>query len=398
MALSVLVLFFAVYFFASGFFLVTYSNVAHTNATSTVAAVIATTTAPTSTPIIVTHIKTPQAVKAVYMTACYAGSKELREGIVSLIDTTELNSVVIDIKDYSGMISFLPENPAWTEYLSTRCRAGDMKAFIKHLHDKGIYVIGRITTFQDPFYAKKNPAVAVKLASDKSLLWKDRKGINYIDPGAHQAWEHIAQLSEESYAIGFDEINYDYIRFPSDGNMKDIYFPYSEGKPKVEVMRSFFEFLHNRFASTSIVTSADLFGMVTTNKDDLGIGQNLEYALANFDYVAPMVYPSHFPPTWSGIKNPAQSPYQVIKISMSRAAERAVAASTTPLKLRPWLQDFNLGAVYTADMVRTQIQATYDSGLTSWLMWDPSNTYTTGAFLPANSAVVNSGNASVKTN
>ncbi|MFA6094587.1 MAG: putative glycoside hydrolase [Candidatus Paceibacterota bacterium] len=396
MALSILILFFAVYFFASGFLLVTYVNPGETNATSTVAAVVATTTTttPTSTttPIIVTHVKTPSAVKAVYMTSCYAGSKDLRAGIVSLIDTTELNSIIIDVKDYTGMISFLPENPAWADYLSTRCHARDMKAFIKVLHDKGIYVIARITVFQDPFYAKKNPAAAVKLASDKSVLWKDRKGINYIDPGSRQAWEHTAQLSEESYAIGFDEINFDYIRFPSDGNMKDIYYPYSEGKLKVEVMKSFFEFLHNRFASTSIVTSADLFGMVTTNTDDLGIGQNLEYALANFDYVAPMVYPSHFPATWNGLKNPAQNPYEVIKISMTRAAERARVATTTPLKLRPWLQDFNMGATYTADMVRAQIQATYDSGLTSWMMWDPSNTYTAGAFLPANSSLVGSGN------
>ena len=193
-------------------------------------------------------------------------------------------------------------------------------------------------------------------------------------------------LAREAYSIGFDEINFDYIRFPSDGDMADIYFPFSEqfihqdtGWGKAGVLRGFFSYLKRELKKDSITISADLFGMTTTNKDDLNIGQVLEDALPNFDYIAPMVYPSHYPPTFIGFANPAEKPYEVVKYSMDEAVRRA---STTPLKLRPWLQDFDLGAVYTPEMVRAQIQAVYDSGLTSWMLWDAANTYTQGALLP----------------
>ena len=163
--------------------------------------------------------------------------------------------------------------------------------------------------------------------------------------------------------------------------MKDIYFPISEGKVKSDVMNSFYEHLHTVFTEKNIPISADLFGMTTTNTDDLGIGQILESALRNFDYVSPMVYPSHYPPKWNGFANPAANPYDVIKISMQGAIDKAVAIGIDTDKLRPWLQDFNMGATYTSAMVRAQITATEDLGLDSWLMWDPANTYTESAFL-----------------
>jgi hypothetical protein len=164
--------------------------------------------------------------------------------------------------------------------------------------------------------------------------------------------------------------------------MKDIYFPVSDGKPKAEVMNSFFTFIGDYFKAKQIPTSADLFGMTTTSLDDLNIGQLLENAVAHFDFVAPMVYPSHYPATWNGFKNPADHPKEVITISMASAAKRVTAVGKDPNKvLRPWLQDFNLGATYTADMVRAQIDAGNALGLNSWMLWDASNTYTEGALL-----------------
>ena len=168
--------------------------------------------------------------------------------------------------------------------------------------------------------------------------------------------------------------------------MNDIYFPFSEEfidldpeGGKSGVLRGFFSYLTGELRKENITTSADLFGMTTTNTDDLNIGQVLEDALSSFDFVAPMVYPSHYPLTFIGIQNPATKPYEVVKYSMDAAMKRA---STTPWKLRPWLQDFSLGAVYTPDMVRAQIQATYDSGFGSWMLWDAANTYTREALLP----------------
>ncbi|MBI5816851.1 MAG: hypothetical protein HZB09_00280 [Candidatus Yonathbacteria bacterium] len=337
---------------------------------------------------VVTHVKTPNVVKAIYMTQCVAGTRDFRARLVDLVDTTELNSIVIDIKDYSGRISFRSDNPLLKDKLSPTCRADDMMRFIGTLHEKGVYVIGRITVFQDPYFSKMRPDLAIKKSSDKESVWKDKKGISYIDPGAHEAWEYISTLAKESYKIGFDEINFDYIRFPSDGNMQDIYFPWSAqalaqdpAHGKATVLKNFFSYTSEQLRSSipNIVLSADLFGMTTTNTDDLNIGQVIENAALYFDYIAPMVYPSHYPPTFHGFKNPADHPYEVVKFSMDSAVTRLNAASTTPLKLRPWLQDFNLGAVYTADMVRAQTKATYDAGLTSWMLWNAGNTYTKGA-------------------
>ena len=336
-------------------------------------------TVPEPEKIIVSHIETPDSVKAVYMSSWVAGTKSIREKVIALIDETEINAVVIDIKDYTGKISFTPKNGTLLAYGSSERRIADIDALIEELHSKNIYVIGRVAVFQDPHMTKTHPEYAVKTASNKNLVWKDDKGISWLDAGAEDVWEYSALIGEEGYSRGFDEINYDYIRFPSDGNMKDIYFPYSEGKIKSEVVKGYFEFLKMRFALQKIPISADLFGMVTTNHDDLGIGQILENGLANFNFVAPMVYPSHYPDGWNGFSNPAANPYDVIKLSMGPAITRAEAMGLTKENLRPWIQDFNLGATYTAEMVRAQITALDDLGIDSWMLWDPSNTYTEGA-------------------
>lgn len=328
--------------------------------------------------IIVTHIATPKPLKAIYMSACYASAPSLRAKLVKMIDSTELNAIVIDVKDYTGTIAYESDDPTLKKTQGAGCRVRDMKAFVASLHEKGIYVIARITVFQDPYYTKTHPELAVKKASDGSV-WKDYKGLSFIDVSARPYWDYIALLARDAYEQGFDEINFDYIRFPSDGNMKDIAYPWSATTTKAIALERFFTYLEENVKPSGAVISADLFGMTTTNTDDLNIGQVLEPALRHFDYVAPMVYPSHYPPNFNGWKNPNQHVYDVVHFSMSRAAERAVTASTTPLKLRPWLQDFDYGGNYGALEVRAQIKATYDSGLTSWMLWAPSNNYTAEA-------------------
>lgn len=334
-------------------------------------------------PVGVTHIKPPDSIKSLYMTSWVAGTPSMRNHVISLIDDTEANAVVIDIKDATGMIAFTINNEPFKSLGSSINRIPDIVKVIAELHGKGIYVIGRVATFQDPYLIKKWPSEAVKTETDKNVLWRDRKGIGWFDAGSQKVWDYVIAIAEEAHDVGFDEINFDYVRFPSDGNMKDIYFPISEGKTKPEVLESFFKYADEKLHTKKdpMVISADLFGMVTTNTDDLGIGQVLEKAAPYFDYIDPMVYPSHFPDTWNGFQNPADHPYDVIKITMTKAAERFQAIGQDPKKLRPWLQDFNLGATYTAEMVRAQIKATYDSGLDSWLIWDPRNVFTKGGLL-----------------
>ena len=362
----------------------------------------------TSTPqkkeagFVATHLPTPPSVKAIYMTSCVVGTPSFRESLAKLIGETELNSVVIDIKDFTGNLSFIPDSPELKGAVSKNCLAPDMRKFIKSLHDKEIYVIGRITVFQDSHLVKEKPELAVKRESDGGL-WKDYKGLNFTDPGSREVWDYTVSIAKESYAAGFDELNFDYIRFPSDGNMRDISFPFSGKRPKPEVLREFFVYLNKELKPLGAVLSADLFGMTTTNTDDLNIGQVLEHALPYFDYIAPMVYPSHYPANFMGFAKPATKPYEVVKFSMDEAVKRTIATTTVvamfgeqPIstttkpflyrkkvfdanKIRPWLQDFNLGATYTAEMVRAQIQATYDAGLDSWMLWNAANRYSAAA-------------------
>jgi hypothetical protein len=348
------------------------------------------------------YLETPEPLKAVYMSQCVVGTPDFRKRLVQLIDETELNAVIIDVKDYSGRLGFQTTHPDLRESVSNKCGAVDMREFVRFLNERGIYTIARITVFQDPYYTEAHPELAVTKESATTTLWRDYKGLSFIDVGAKPFWDYIVTLSKETHALGFDELNYDYIRYPSDGPMRDIYYPWSEERivsnwktGKAEVLREFFAYLRRELVekhdvkTSPPVLSADLFGMTTTNTDDLNIGQILEFALPYFDYISPMVYPSHYPKGFIGYNAPATVPYEVVRYSMDRAVERVRAykwsASTTPavkegriseLQLRPWLQDFDLGALYTHELVRAQMQAVYDAGLTSWMLWDPTNVYT----------------------
>ncbi len=333
-------------------------------------------------PIPTKHLPTPEPLKALYMTSWAAGTPSLRDHVIRLADETEVNAIVIDIKDYSGTIAFPVGSDIVMKEGFIEERIPDVRNFITTLHEKDIYVIGRITVFQDPLYAKRYPERAVQKESDKSV-WKDYKGLSFVDVSAREYWDYIVALSEDAYALGFDELNFDYIRFPSDGNMKDIYYPVSGNmliadseNGKATALERFFKYLSEQLRDTDVVLSADLFGMTTTNTDDLNIGQVLERASPYFDYIAPMVYPSHYPKTFIGLSDPNKYPYEVVKYSLDKAVARMTAASTTPAKIRPWLQDFDYGGNYGEKEVRAQIQATYDAGLTSWMLWDPANRYT----------------------
>ena len=197
-------------------------------------------------------------------------------------------------------------------------------------------------------------------------------------------------LSRESYAHGFDEINFDYIRFPSDGNLGAIsYSVYNENLfQKQEIIRDFFTYLRDEIEGERI--SADLFGQTTFQADDMGIGQMIEDAYLHFDYVSPMVYPSHYVYGFLGYQNPALYPYEVITYSLSEATKRRneLALSNPDLKLaelRPWLQDFDLGADYSSAMIREEMRAVRDAtgeAFVGWMLWDSSNVYTAAALNP----------------
>lgn len=357
------------------------------------------------------HVSTPEAVKGIYMSQCVVGTPSFRDSLVTLIDETSLNSVVIDIKDYAGKIAFTTDDPILKDSVSDACGARDMKAFVQSLHDKNIYVIGRVTVFQDPYYTSLHPEQAVQSKSHGGP-WKDRKGLSFIDVSSQQYWDYVVRLTEVAHnEFGFDEINYDYIRYPSDGDMEDALY---QNPNKAQAVEEFWKYLYENVEPIGVVTSADLFGMTASNTDDLGIGQVLERALPYFDYLMPMVYPSHYPKGFNGYSDPNLYPYEIIKYAMDRAVARTVSTTSTvpalthtPImetvtvsasgghatttkqvasgtyskpaypatKIRPWLQDFDYGKSYEPADILAQTKATYDAGLTSWIFWDPGNKY-----------------------
>lgn len=321
------------------------------------------------------------------MSQCVAGAPGIRQKLVDFVEKSSLNAIVIDIKDSTGGIAFPTDDPLLSPYVSDDCGAYDMKSFVESLHGKGIYVIGRITVFQDPWYARKHPDLAVQ--SVKGGVWKNNGGLAFVDVGAKPFWDYIVRLSEVSYRhMGFDELNFDYIRFPSDGPLSEAVYTHSLGragkdKTKTAAVEEFFKYLHEKVqppgsvvGETAPVMSADLFGMASSHTDDLGVGQVLESALPYFDYVAPMVYVSHYPKGFNGYDNVNAHVYDIVHSEMKHAAARTKAAGHSETKIRPWLQSFDYPIPYTPAMVGSQIKALNDASLSSYMFWDAANTYT----------------------
>lgn len=327
----------------------------------------------------VTHIKTPSVVKALYMSGWVAGSKNFLNSLVKIVDETELNAVVIDIKDSTGRISFYTDDPEIQKIGSSENRISNIRALTALLHSKNIYIIGRISAFQDPYLTKLKPEWAIKKLSDGSV-WKDKKGLSFLNPTNENVQKYILSVALDSYKEGFDEINFDYIRYPSDGNIKDINYNLAPGETRTDNMEKFFKYISTEIKKTDdIPISADVFGLTTEGKDDMGIGQVWEKVIPYFDYVCPMVYPSHYPSNYAGYKNPALYPYEVVNRALISAVTKTKNINQNISKIRPWLQDFDLGATYTKDMIQAEMKAVYDNNLNSWMLWDPSNKYTPSA-------------------
>lgn len=326
-----------------------------------------------------THIKTPEAVKALYITSATPSVPRFEE-LVQLVEDTELNAIVIDIKDSYGKVAYDSQVPLAKTVGISKGKIKNLANVIKMLHDKNIYAIARIVVFQDPALAGARTDLALRDVSGS--IWTDRKGVSWVDPAAREVWEYNVALAKEAATIGFDEINFDYVRFATDGAVSRIRFPHYDGKePKWQVMRSFFKYLRDELGGSNVPISADLFGITLWRQDDINIGQRLTDALAYFDYVAPMLYPSHFPSGFEGWSNPALYPYEIYQRSIKRGM--MISASTTDVraKFRPWIQDFDLGADYAAKEVRGQIKGAMEEGSSGWMLWNARNVYTAEALL-----------------
>jgi hypothetical protein len=317
-------------------------------------------------------------VKGIYMSGSVFNSTSLFNNLVGLVEETELNALVIDMKDDMGYLTTTLNIPVAEEIKARIHRGSNILDNMKILYEKDIYPIARIVVFKDPTLAAGKTELAIK--SSDGHPWRDRKGLAWVDPHNQEVWKYAVDVAKEAAKMGFREIQFDYVRFPTDGNVKNANYPFATGQKKEDVILDFLAYARAELEEYNVFISADVFGMTTLTTDDMGMGQKYEKIITQVDYVCPMIYPSHYGPGNYGYANPNAYPYEVVKKALLDGLEKSDDSSVI---IRPWLQDFNLGSPrYGSKEVRAQINATYDAGLEEWILWNAGNRYTKEAILP----------------
>jgi hypothetical protein len=311
--------------------------------------------------------KVPDVTKGIYLSANAAADPATLDSIIDLVNTTELNTVVLDIKEgsvwYDSNVAFFKDAGAVDPIY-------DAEAVVQKLHDNGIYVIGRLVVFNDPVVAEAYPELAIPAVGGG--LWLGADGNPWVNPFKQELWQANIDLAVEAVNLGFDEIQYDYIRFPSDGDLNTADFPseYEDMDGRVAAISGFLELSLPQVHAAGAWQSADVFGIVAVYDDDQGIGQYLRDIYQHLDFVSPMVYPSHWDEGSIPVDGiPNDHPGEVISVSIAMALDKMDGEAGM---LRPWLQDFSLGGMtpYGPDQVREQIDAAEAAGVEGWLLWN----------------------------
>ncbi|BDG62110.1 putative glycoside hydrolase [Caldinitratiruptor microaerophilus] len=320
-------------------------------------------------------------VRGIYLTGRTASSAQRLGELLALVDRTELNGMVIDVKSDWGTLTYRSDVPLAIEAGAGKGPIADLRALVTRLKEHDVYAIGRVVTFKDNYLPRHRPDLAVQRAGGG--LWQDRKGMTWLNPYKKEAWEYVINVAKEVAAAGFDEIQFDYVRFPTDGDVSQIVYPGRDGRRREQVIADFLTYAREQLEPLGVWVSADIFGIMTMATDDQGIGQLLEEVARGPHILSPMVYPSHYGPGNYGFANPNAHPYETVYRAL-QDAHRRLGEKFPDLIIRPWLQDFTLGQPpYGAREVRAQIRATYDSGIQEWLLWNAANVYTEAALGPA---------------
>lgn len=328
----------------------------------------------------------PQAIKAAYLTYYGVGDRGIRTRVLDLTARTELNAVVIDVKGDRGWILYRTEvAQALAAGAQGPATLRDFDGLMADLKARGIYTIARIVTFKDNILATSRPDLAI-IDTRTGKPWIDNEKLAWIDPFREEAWAYNIAIAKEAVRHGFDEVQFDYVRFPTDGRLGAArYFKPNNKDTRLPAIAGFLERARREIGPTGAFVGADLFGYTAFNENDTDIGQRIEEIAPHLDYICPMVYPSGYHKGIPGYANPVLVPYKVVHESVRLIRKRSGA---TVARVRPWLQDFKDYAfdrrIFGVNEVQAQIRGAEEAGGVGWMLWNPRNDYTGSALRAKN--------------
>ncbi|HVF38917.1 MAG TPA: putative glycoside hydrolase [Gemmatimonadaceae bacterium] len=332
----------------------------------------------------IVRVATPEIVRGLYVNRWASLGQKMGQ-LINVAKTTEVNALVLDVKDDRGFVLYKSRVPlavsigADTNSAMSHKR---LRSVLDTMAAHSIYPIARIVVAKDPLLANAKLDWAIK-RRDNMQPWLDKNGQPWLDPHHREVWQYAVDLAKEAYDLGFSEVQFDYVRFPDEKRLvRETVYPLANGRIRAQVIRDQLGYVRTALKPTGMPVTIDVFGLTATDTTDMGIGQKWEMFIDRADVVLPMVYPSHFAPGTYKIGNPNARPYATIDRAM-KDVKRRTAAIAGAAKIVPWYQDFTLGPPrYGAEQVRAQKKAGYDNGFQSWILWNPGSRYTTSALDP----------------
>ncbi len=325
----------------------------------------------------------PVKVKGVYLTAYVAGTTSMLDEILSHIDETEINAVVIDVKNDEGRVTFAMDSPIVNEVGSVQ-KLMDINSVMAKLKERNIYAIARVVAFRDPYLPEQRPEWGLHLADGS--LYRDNKGLAWVNPYKREVWDYLVEVALEAHRAGFDEVQFDYIRFSTEKGINNVVYDEADtlGLSKTEIITEFVEYVYERCLQEGVFMAADVFGAIIGGGiDSDNVGQSYGNMAASLDYICPMIYPSHYADGNFGIEHPDTQPYDTILAAL-QGSKADLSGYTRngehQAVVRPWLQDFTASYLanyisYGPEQIRAQIQAVYDAGYDEWMLWSAACRY-----------------------
>ncbi len=328
----------------------------------------------------------PVKVKGIYVSGPAAGTDRL-ETLIELVEQTELNAMVIDIKNDEGRVTYEMQSEQVLEIDAGVGYIKDIEELVSKCKEKNIYLIARIVAFRDPYLAEQKPEWAVHTKDGN--IFRDKSGLAWVNPYKREMWDYMAEIASQAADVGFDEIQFDYIRFSTDIKEDEVdYGQESEQISKVEIIREFTEYMYEKLTPQGVYVAADVFGTVIDNEIDQEIvGQDYVQMAEYLDYICPMVYPSHYYSGSYGISIPDAAPYSIIYAALSSSVQELQALPEEKrAQVRPWLQGFTASWVaghisYGREQLRAQMKGAYNAGYDEWIVWNAAVKYQPDWFL-----------------